>query len=97
MWVESLRVSTDTIRIGRYGAHVLNRGVGRQNLFDKDGDFPAFERVLQETLRIPARNSLGLALAAPNELDRIGIGKRTANGTRRRGTSTMRQPRRAFR
>ena len=32
--------------------HVLNRGVGRRNLFDKDGDFLAFERVLLETLRV---------------------------------------------
>ena len=32
--------------------HVLNRGVGRQNLFDKDGDFLAFERVIQETMRV---------------------------------------------
>jgi putative transposase len=32
--------------------HVLNRAVGRRNLFDKHGDFLAFELVLQETLRI---------------------------------------------
>lgn len=32
--------------------HVLNRGVGRRNLFDKAGDFEAFERVLKETLRL---------------------------------------------
>lgn len=32
--------------------HVLNRGVGRRNLFDKEGDFLAFERVLEETLRV---------------------------------------------
>jgi putative transposase len=32
--------------------HVLNRGVGRRNLFDKDSDFLAFERVLLETLRV---------------------------------------------
>jgi len=32
--------------------HVINRAVGRRNLFDKDGDFLAFELVLQETLRI---------------------------------------------
>ena len=32
--------------------HVLNRGVGRQNLFDKDGDFLAFERVVRETMKI---------------------------------------------
>ena len=29
--------------------HVLNRGVGRMQLFDKAGDFQAFERVLEET------------------------------------------------
>jgi putative transposase len=29
--------------------HVLNRGVGRMQLFDKAGDFQAFERVLKET------------------------------------------------
>jgi len=32
--------------------HVLNRGVGRRNLFDKDADFLAFERVIEETLRV---------------------------------------------
>ena len=32
--------------------HVLNRGVGRRNLFDKREDFLAFERVVQETLRV---------------------------------------------
>ena len=31
--------------------HVLNRGVGRRTLFEKDGDFLAFERVVEETLR----------------------------------------------
>jgi putative transposase len=31
--------------------HVLNRGVGRRTLFDKEEDFLAFERVLEETLR----------------------------------------------
>ncbi|MGO8745333.1 MAG: transposase [Thermoguttaceae bacterium] len=32
--------------------HVLNRGVGRRTLFGKDRDFLAFERVIEETLRI---------------------------------------------
>ena len=32
--------------------HVLNRGVGRRTLFGKQEDFLAFERVLQETLRV---------------------------------------------
>lgn len=31
--------------------HVLNRGVGRRTLFDKDGDYAAFEKVIEETLR----------------------------------------------
>jgi putative transposase len=31
--------------------HVLNRGVGRRTLFDKDADYRAFERVIEETLR----------------------------------------------
>jgi len=31
--------------------HVLNRSVGRRTLFEKDGDYFAFERVLEETLR----------------------------------------------
>ena len=31
--------------------HVLNRGVGRRTLFEKDGDFLAFEKVVEETLR----------------------------------------------
>ena len=30
--------------------HVLNRGVGRMRLFDKAGDYEAFERVLAEGL-----------------------------------------------
>lgn len=32
--------------------HVLNRGVGRRTLFEKDGDYFAFEKVIEETLRI---------------------------------------------
>jgi len=31
--------------------HVLNRGVGRRTLFEKDGDFLTFEKVVEETLR----------------------------------------------
>ncbi len=32
--------------------HVLNRGVGRMRLFEKDGDYAAFEQVLVETLAV---------------------------------------------
>jgi len=29
-----------------YVFHVLNRGVGRATIFDKDGDYAAFEKLL---------------------------------------------------
>ncbi len=29
--------------------HVLNRGVGRMKLFEKEADYIAFEKVLEET------------------------------------------------
>jgi len=32
--------------------HVLNRGVGRMRLFHSDGDYVAFENILQETLAV---------------------------------------------
>jgi putative transposase len=32
--------------------HVLNRGVGRMRLFDKDADFAAFEEILEEVLAV---------------------------------------------
>jgi len=31
--------------------HVLNRGVGRMRLFGKDGDYEAFERMVEKTLQ----------------------------------------------
>ena len=31
--------------------HVLNRGVARMQVFEKAGDYEAFERVLSDTLR----------------------------------------------
>ena len=32
--------------------HVLNRGVGRMSIFDHHDDYAAFERVVEETLRV---------------------------------------------
>jgi len=32
--------------------HVLNRGVGRMQIFDHDRDYAAFRRVIEETLRV---------------------------------------------
>ena len=29
--------------------HVLNRGVGRTRLFEKEGEYDAFERIVEET------------------------------------------------
>jgi len=42
--------------------HVLNRGVGRRNLFDKDDDSLAFERVIAETLRVRPMRICALCL-----------------------------------
>lgn len=41
---------------GNMDFHVLNRGVGRQRLFDKRADYVACEEVLDETLsKVPMR------------------------------------------
>ncbi len=40
--------------------HVFNRGVGRRTLFEKDADYLAFEKVIQETLRTRAHVVLRL-------------------------------------
>jgi len=32
--------------------HVLNRGVGRMQIFDRAEDYAAFQRVVEETLRV---------------------------------------------
>ena len=40
---------------GGYVFHVLNRGNGRATIFDDDGDYAAFERVLFETLELERR------------------------------------------
>lgn len=34
--------------------HVINRGVGRMTIFEKEQDYAAFERILQETLECRA-------------------------------------------
>src|SRR5215211_2140173 len=41
---------TARVAPGGYVFHVLNRGNRRGQIFDDDGDFAAFERVLAETL-----------------------------------------------
>ncbi|TWT77573.1 Transposase IS200 like protein [Posidoniimonas polymericola] len=47
---------------GGYVYHVLNRGVGRQQLFFTDDDYLAFERVLGETLEKRPLRVLGYCL-----------------------------------
>lgn len=32
--------------------HVLNRGVGRMQIFDHDAEYAAFERIIEEALRV---------------------------------------------
>jgi putative transposase len=39
--------------------HVLNRGNGRMRIFQKEGDYLAFEKVLAETLKIVPLRLLG--------------------------------------
>jgi putative transposase len=47
---------SNRISPGEMVFHVLNRGVGRQRLFDKPADYEAFESIIEETLaRQPMR------------------------------------------
>ena len=39
------------VALGGYVYHVLNRANGRLPIFQKDGDYAAFERILGEALR----------------------------------------------
>ena len=44
------------VATGGYVFHVLNRATARRRIFDTDGDYAAFERVLAEALtRVPVR------------------------------------------
>ena len=48
--------------------HVLNRGVGRMDLFKKEGDFEAFERCIEKTLQsCPMRICAYCLLSKPVE------------------------------
>jgi REP-associated tyrosine transposase len=38
------------VDVGGYAYHVLNRTAGRWRMFRKDGDFEAFERVLEQAV-----------------------------------------------
>ena len=38
------------VTAGGYAYHVVNRGNGRMRIFDDDGDYIAFEKVLVEAL-----------------------------------------------
>lgn len=51
---------------GGYVYHVLNRAVGRMTLFEKDGDYQAFERVLVETCERSPRVGLLAYCVMPN-------------------------------
>lgn len=43
---------TARVAPGGMAFHVLNRGVGKMQIFDHAGDYAAFERVVEETLRV---------------------------------------------
>jgi len=50
--------------------HVLNRGVSRRTLFEKDQDFLAFETVVEEALRTCRMRTW---LAIPNYSDTLDL------------------------
>jgi putative transposase len=48
---------------GGYVYHVLNRAKGRSRIFQKDGDYAAFERVLEEAVEhVPGMRLLAFCL-----------------------------------
>jgi putative transposase len=47
---------------GGYVFHVLNRAIGRRAIFERDSDYDAFERVLDEAQREVSMRILGYAL-----------------------------------
>ena len=53
---------TNRVTPGGMVFHVLNRGVGRMRLFDSDGDYLAFENVLEETLAVQPMRVLSYCL-----------------------------------
>ncbi len=67
------RIMPRTARVTPGGMvfHVLNRAVGRRRLFDKEGDYDAFERIIAETLdKCPAGGpdaALGVWVAEQQE------------------------------
>ena len=52
-----LRFST-----GGYVFHALNRAVGREKIFQSEGDYVAFERVLQEARQVAPMRLLGFCI-----------------------------------
>src|SRR5947199_244179 len=52
--------------LGGYVYHVLNRGNGRCTIFEKDGDYAAFERVLEQALERVAGMRLLAYCLMPN-------------------------------
>ena len=68
--------------------HVINRGVGRQQLFFTDDDYLAFERVIVETLSKRPMRILGYCLM-PNHWhfdEETGTGPVIDNRTEETGT-----------
>ena len=50
---------------GGYAYHVLNRAVARLPLFEKDGDYEAFERILSLTIQKHSCAPATTALLSP--------------------------------
>ena len=63
--------------------HVLNRGVARMQVFEKAGDYEAFERVLAETLLQRPMRICNYCLM-PNHRHYVGLGRPQQAGRARK-------------
>src|SRR5213593_3495423 len=66
--------------------HVINRGVGRMRLFQRDADYAAFEAILEETLESrPMRDWLSWVNRADTEAELEAL-RRSVNRSRPYGS-----------
>jgi hypothetical protein len=72
---------TAPVALGGLVFHVLNRGVARMQLFEKRGDYRAFERVLREIIGRPVGGEKLAAIKPPplSKIARVELPSHIAN------------------
>jgi hypothetical protein len=72
---------TAPVALGGLVFHVLNRGVARMQLFEKPGDYQAFERVLREIIGRPVTREKLAAIKMPplSKIARVELPSHIAN------------------